>query len=267
MRFDITLNDSSSGYLMNNDQHKPKEQLIRELHVLRSRVAELEAKEVGQALGEIPVQLERLGALQDMTAGISHNMNNILHRGIADGQRAVALVQRLQRAMLGEETDELYPVYLDATVRQAIEGAKSIWTVPVSAKGVAIEVREDLADVPPIWGKDSGLHDILLTLLLNAVDAMQQGGTITVRTETVEKMVQLSVSDSGTGMDERTLQQVFEPFFTTKLTVGPGLGLSEVWGMVTRWGGIIKVESTPGKGSTFRLRFRTCTEPQLEEDE
>ena len=74
-------------------------------------------------------------------------------------------------------------------------------------------------------------------------------------------MVQLSVSDTGTGMDEKTLQQVFEPFFTTKLTVGPGLGLSEVWGMVTRWGGIIKVESTPGKESTFRLRFRKCTEP------
>ena len=129
---------------MNNDQHKPKEQLIRELHVLRKRVAELEAKEVGQALGETPVQLERLGALQDMTAGISHNMNNILQRVIADGQRAVALVKRLQRAMLGEETDELYPVYLDATVRQAIEGAKSIWTGPMSAKGVAIEVKEDL---------------------------------------------------------------------------------------------------------------------------
>ena len=108
---------------------------------------------------------------------------------------------------------------------------------------------------PPIQGTEDGLREVLVNLLLNAVDAMPQGGTITIHTQFVETDVQVSVSDTGVGMDEDTRMRAFEPFFTTKADVGSGLGLSTANNIVTRWGGEIQVDSEPGKGSTFTLRF------------
>ena len=113
----------------------------------------------------------------------------------------------------------------------------------------------DWGDVPQIQGTEAGLHDILTSLIINAVDAMPKGGTITIRTETVEDQVQITFSDTGTGMDEETRRRVFEPFFTTKMDVGSGLGLSIAYNTVTGWGGTIEVDSAAGEGTTFTLRF------------
>jgi CheY-like chemotaxis protein len=99
------------------------------------------------------------------------------------------------------------------------------------------------------------LDDAILNLLLNAMDAMPAGGTITITTQTVDAGVQLTVSDTGIGMDAQTRRRVFEPFFTTKANVGSGLGLSSVHGTLTRWGGTVEVDSTPGQGTTFTLCF------------
>ena len=84
---------------------------------------------------------------------------------------------------------------------------------------------------------------------------MPEGGRIGIRTRHVDGGVQITFSDTGIGMDEETRRRVFEPFFTTKTDVGSGLGLSTVYGTVTRWGGDIRVESAPGKGTTFSIRL------------
>ena len=113
-----------------------------------------------------------------------------------------------------------------------------------------------------------------MNLVLNARDAMPEGGKLTIETsharcdethaETqvgakAESFAVLTVSDTGVGMDEETLQRLFEPFYSTKpMDRGSGLGLSIVHGIVTQVGGHIEVDSKPGKGATFRLYFPTA---------
>ena len=120
--------------------------------------------------------------------------------------------------------------------------------------------------MPSTQGTEAGLHNIFTNLIFNAVDAMPEGGTITIRTETVEDQVQVTFSDTGEGMDEATELRVFEPFFTTKMDIGTGLGLSTVYRTVTNWGGTIDVDSAPGEGTTFTLRFPVLTEEVITEE-
>ena len=140
-------------------------------------------------------------------------------------------------------------------VQQAVQAARPRWKDEPEARGKIVEVVTQLEEVPPVRGTEAGLHDALLNLLFNAVDAMLQGGTITIGVRQVEEAVELTVADTGIGMDEETRRRVFEPFFTTKMDVGTGLGLSTVYRMVTSWGGRVEVESAPGKGSRFILRL------------
>ena len=222
------------------------------------------------------VRLERLHALGKMSAGVSHNLNNILTGVLGPAQlvqmsvddpqlirqldiiiksaeRAAELVSRLHGAVRGSREDDVHAVPINELVMEAVRTARPKWKDEPESRGISLEVTTDLEAVPPILGTESGLHDILLNLLLNAVDAMPEGGTIEIGTEAVEEGVRLTVRDTGVGMDEETRMQVFEPFFTTKMDVGTGLGLSTVYGTVTRWGGSIEVESSPGRGATFSI--------------
>jgi CheY-like chemotaxis protein len=114
------------------------------------------------------------------------------------------------------------------------------------------------------------LESALLNIAVNARDAMSDGGRLEIRTAPVVddergEMIALSVSDSGTGMDEDTLGRAFEPFFTTKLTgKGTGLGLSQVYGFASQSGGEVRIDSTPGRGTIVTLllpRRGTAKEP------
>ncbi len=107
----------------------------------------------------------------------------------------------------------------------------------------------------PIRGSESDLRESLINLLFNAVDAMPQGGTLTVATGTEDDSVVVQVRDTGRGMTEEVRQRCFEPFFTTKGERGTGLGLAIVYGIVQRHGGSIDVQSEPGKGTVFVIRL------------
>ena len=96
---------------------------------------------------------------------------------------------------------------------------------------------------------------MLTNLVFNAVDAMPQGGTITVHTALDDGELRLCVADSGTGMSEETRRRCLEPFFTTKGDKGTGLGLSAVYGIIERHGGMMDIESEPGKGTSFCIRL------------
>src|SRR5207247_5763186 len=122
----------------------------------------------------------------------------------------------------------------------------------------------------PIMGVESELREALTNLVLNAVDAMPDGGTLTLRTSVASGQsaaanvsapgrVQVEVTDTGVGMDEETRRRCLEPFFTTKGERGTGLGLAMVYGMVQRHGGDLEIESQPGKGTTVRVIFPALT--------
>ncbi|MGY8827628.1 MAG: ATP-binding protein [Candidatus Latescibacterota bacterium] len=114
-----------------------------------------------------------------------------------------------------------------------------------------IEIVVDLAKLPEVTATPDGLHSICTNLIFNAVDAMPQGGTLTIQAQLKETGVVLVFRDTGVGMSKTTQQRIFEPFFTTKANIGTGLGMATVYNTLAQWGGTIDVESTPGHGATF----------------
>jgi len=235
------------------------------------------------------IRLERLNALGELSVGFCHNFNNILtgimgpvqllkrysdnpkavreaEAILAGATRARDLVQQLSWAVRREQDYTLCPVAVNEAVQEAVETIRPRWQDQSEAQGIAIEVVIELEDVPAIYGTQSGLNSILTNLIFNAVDAMPEGGTITLRTQVVEEHVQLTVADTGKGMDEETRRRVFEPFFTTKMDIGTGLGLSMVYNTVTRWGGSVDVDSAPEEGTVLSLRFPVWPEEEVEEE-
>ena len=233
------------------------------------------------------IRTQRLRAVGELSAGVSHNLNNILtgilmpaqllklttddpqiHQEVDEivtyGQRAKDLVHRLHLSVRGIEEDRLQPISVNEIIQEAIQIARPKWKDGSEANGITIEMVTALKEVPFIRGTGSRLHDILTNLIFNATDAMSEGGTITIQNQVVEEFVQLTFSDTGIGMEEETRKRVFEPFFTTKMDIGTGLGLSTVFNTVTQWGGTIAVESTPGEGTTFILQLPVWKEEIME---
>ena len=224
------------------------------------------------------LRLERMRALGKMSQGIAHNFNNILsvvlgcselakerttdtesaariEEVIASALRGEELVKRLSQALGTREEINLQPVSISKVANEVIEATRPRWKDQPEARGRKVQIVTDFGDTRNIRGSESGMHDILINLLFNAVDAMPDGGAITIQTSSRGEEVELAVSDTGVGMSEETRQRVFEPFFTTKSDVGTGLGLATVYGTVTRWGGRIDVESILGRGTTLTLRI------------
>ena len=264
---------------------------MEDLLTLERRNKELEAEiSARQRMEQDLIRLERLGALEDLASGVSHNLNNILtgvllpaellqisiddpqlreevDQIVSSARHARDVVQRLSRSVRGERQERPYPVQVEEVVQEAVETVRPRWKDEAEARGVAIEVVTRIEELPLIRGTRLGLHDIIVNMLLNAVEAMPEGGTIVVRARvqplddrTGEAEMLLSVTDEGVGMDEATRQRVFEPFFTTKATVDAGLGLSTAYGTVTAWGGKIEVESALEKGATFTVRLPIWSE-------
>jgi PAS domain S-box-containing protein len=226
---------------------------------------------------ETLIRAQRLSAASELSLGISHNLNNLLtgilgparllqREGmdsaeatqrletiITSAGRARDLVRRLGWTVREEEEEKLEAVDMTVAVEEAVQGARPRWQDEAGVRGARIDLQTDLPETPPLACSRAGLHDVLLNLLFNAVDAMPDGGTISIRARRLPEGVELSVSDTGIGMNEATRRRIFEPFFTTKTNVGTGLGLSTAYATVTRWGGTIQVDSSPGRGTSFAL--------------
>jgi CheY-like chemotaxis protein/anti-sigma regulatory factor (Ser/Thr protein kinase) len=155
--------------------------------------------------------------------------------------------------------------------RQVVELTRARWSDMAQQRGVVIEMRTELtAEIPSIMGADSEIREALINLIFNAVDAMPQGGPLTIRTalagarslsQASAEYVQLEVTDAGVGMDEETRRRCLEPFFTTKGERGTGLGLAMVYGMAQRHSADIEIDSAVGQGTTVRLRFAVHSFP------
>jgi PAS domain S-box-containing protein len=134
------------------------------------------------------------------------------------------------------------------------EGIESTLRVVWNELKYKAQVVKDFAGVPPVWGFPFQLNQVFMNLLLNAGQALEDKGTITIRTGHDERHVWVEIQDDGKGIPPENLQRIFDPFFTTKpVGQGTGLGLSLSYGIVKKHGGTIDVVSQPGQGACFKL--------------
>jgi signal transduction histidine kinase len=235
------------------------------------------AHEEVRASRDALVRSEKLRALGQMAAGISHDLKNLLNplslhiqmairsndRGDARRvgetlgemkgalKRGVDVIDRLRQFSRQEPDSKIVAVDLDALAHEAAELAKP----RMVGGGRLSRIREEYGNPAPISGEPSELVSALLNLMINAIDAMPDGGNITIRTGENDGGSWISVADDGPGMSAEVQARVFEPFFTTKGLEGTGLGLAMVYSTMRRHRGTVSLESEIGKGATFTLRF------------
>lgn len=231
------------------------------------------------------IRQERLSALGTMAAGIAHDFNNALTLilGYSDllltgfearpnssetsyvrsittaAQDAAQIVRRLREFHRPDDGAETrVSLNLNQLVEQAISMTRPKWKEQARERQVEIAVHTELGELRPIMGDPAELREMLTNLIFNAVDAMPEGGTITISTSLGDEVVSLALADTGTGMDEETRRRCLEPFFTTKGDKGTGLGLSAVYGIIQRHGGVIDIESEKGHGCKFNVCLPTA---------
>jgi CheY-like chemotaxis protein len=144
-------------------------------------------------------------------------------------------------------------VDLAEVVADAVALTRPRWHEEAARRGVRIDLRPEMAGPLPVRGVAVDLREIVVNLILNAVDAMPSGGTLVLRGEAGEGRAVLVVQDSGMGMPSEILARVFEPFFTTKGSGGMGMGLAILREVVVRHGGEMGVESVVGSGTRFTV--------------
>jgi signal transduction histidine kinase len=231
-----------------------------------------------RASREALARTEKLRALGQMAAGLSHDLKNILNPLSMHAQIVKRAIARGNLEQANQSLDEMGTVIhrgvetidrLRAFSRQSAEApAKRVNLTLLARESVAIarprmssrvvalsRILEELGDVPPVLGHADQIVGAVVNLVANAIDAMPEGGTITVRTGVTDGRAFLTVADSGPGMTPEVQARVFEPFFTTKGAEGTGLGLANVFATMQRHGGSVSLETEPGKGAAFTLSF------------
>lgn len=240
------------------------------------------------------MQHERLRVLGKMASGIAHDINNsitpasiythllleretnlsvqardfliTIQRAIHDVAETVARMREFYRQ---GDSRAMTPLQINALLSHVVELTRVRWADMAQQSGVVIDLQMELADeLPLVMGVQSEIREALTNLVINAVDAMPQGGKLVLRTSVTDddkpsqdasrsagRRVQVAVIDTGIGMDEETRRHCLELFYTTKGERGTGLGLAMVYGTMERHGGGIDVTSALGQGTTIRLSF------------
>jgi GAF domain-containing protein/ActR/RegA family two-component response regulator len=238
-------------------------------------------EDLAQAQDQL-VRSEKLRALGEMASGVAHDFNNLLaailgraqlllhrvadpksrqwlqiiERSAEDGAKTVRRLQEFTRIRRDQPSVALD---LNRVVREALEITESSWRLEPPRRGVSIQAVTELAsDLPKTTGDPAELREVMTNLILNAVDAMPHGGTLTLATAQRGESIELRVSDTGVGIPEAVRGKIFDPFFTTKGPKGTGLGLSMTYGILSRHGATVAVESEEGQGTTFIMLFPIC---------
>ncbi len=228
---------------------------------------------------------DRLATIGQLAAGVAHELNeplsNILgfaqliakdtglsDQSVKDADRIVGATLHARQIIkelliFARETE---PVKITFSLNELIRDG--LFFLESRFKKVGIDLDCDLApDIPNVKADRLQILQVLTNLVVNSVQAMPSGGRLTIRTVSEDGFVELAVTDTGVGIDNRIIDKIFNPFFTTKdVSEGTGLGLSVVHGIVTAHNGTVSVESRRGKGSTFSVRLPVENEVHKTED-
>lgn len=238
--------------------------------IVERREAEQERAKLQQQL----MHADRLATVGQLAAGVAHELNEPLGNILGFAQLARKCPGLPQPAAQDIERIVTSSLYAREVIRKLMVFGRQVpaRTVSLSLNQVVeeglyflearcekggIKVVRDLApDLPNINADPAQLRQVLVNLVVNAVQAMPEGGALTVRTRASASAVSLTVQDTGIGMSADVLARIFMPFFTTKdVSEGTGLGLSVVHGIVSSHGGSIDVKSQPGQGARFEVCF------------
>ncbi|HUH16098.1 MAG TPA: PAS domain S-box protein [Gaiellaceae bacterium] len=238
-------------------------------------------------------QSQKLEAVGRLAGGVAHDFNNMLTA--IGGYTDFALEHAAPGSPLRSDLDEIRKATERATLltRQLLAFSRKQVLKPelLNLNGIVLELQSMLRPLigedvvltteldpalGPIEADPGQLHQVVMNLVVNARDAMPEGGRVSIETANADvgegdddaiepgRYVTLTVRDDGEGMDEATLAQIFEPFFTTKESAkGTGLGLATVYGIVKQSGGYVAVESELGAGSTFTIYLRRADEARV----
>jgi two-component system NtrC family sensor kinase len=237
------------------------------------------------------LQSEKQASMGRLAAGVAHEINNpltgvltftrILLRNKDIGEKNLSYLQKIAESTVRVKNivkgllDFSRQTALDrepTEINRLIRGVISAMENQALIKGVTIQFNAG-EDLPVLTMDRNQIQSVVINLIINALDAMEQGGTIVMSTgislsasDTGKRGVEIAVTDNGCGIPPEDLDKLFEPFFTTKeVGKGTGLGLAVSYGIVQRHGGTIRVQSEVGRGSTFTVWLPI--EEQVEQDE
>ncbi len=224
------------------------------------------------------IETEKFKAVGKLISALMHDFNNFLSIIIGRAQllsvqtrdsnlskhieaiikvstQAADIIQRLNQFGIPIPEKEFTNLGLNQVVNEAVELTKPKWNDWSKLKGVKIKIEKDLPSVPPLFGNAADLREVIINMILNSIDALPKGGVISFRTWEEEENIFLSIRDNGQGMNEEVKAKLFDPFFSTKQEKGNGLGMTVAQSIILQHHGKIGVESEPGKGSTFIIKF------------
>ena len=230
---------------------------------------------------ETLIRAERLSAVGEMASGVAHNFNNLLQMIMAGAEvargklgsgkimgcdeaikniisasgRGADVVRRIKDfTMEGKDSIDTGRIFcLGTLVSEAVELTRPMWKPPASPRKYCLDVIQGKNCF--IQGKSSEIYEVMVNLIMNSLEAMDQGGKLTITTYSKEKTVYMTICDTGCGIPEENLQRIFEPFFTTKGSQSSGLGLSSCYGIIKKNHGKIQVKSLVDEGTVFTVTF------------
>ncbi|WP_392485928.1 ATP-binding protein [Haloimpatiens sp. FM7315] len=233
------------------------------------------------------IENEKLRAMGEMAAGISHDINNVLTPIIgsvqmlkekvkddnilrqlniietcaSDGMNIASKVRKITRNYNDKQEWEVFDV--DNIIQDCIDLTKDRWMMKSALKGIDIKMIPKLKSNVKIKGNITEIREVFINLIYNAVDAMPYGGNIEIITKSEEKKVLIEIRDNGLGMNKEIVKRVFEPFFTTKGEKGSGLGLSVSYKIIQSHFGSIEIESQENVGTSFQIWLPVCEDNDL----
>lgn len=244
---------------------------------------------------QVVLETERIKAIGEMAGGVAHNFNNLLQilssgaqmaltnlelgqpakayanleRIVESSKMGAETVKRLQdfaRIRVGAAMVQGRAFDLSECVNQAIDMSEPWWRTNPAKEGINITLERNLEESCIITGRYNEIFEVVVNLIKNSVEAMPEGGSIFVGTRNANNKVELTVRDSGHGIEPENLGRVFEPFWTTKGNKGTGMGLASSYGVIMAHAGEISARNCQNGGAEFSITLPRSSEPVNEKE-